>query len=120
MDEAHNFRNPGTRRYLVLPSYLEASDRKVVLLSATPQNLGPADIYHQLRLFLDELDHGLPLEPRSLREYFAAVQEWYQYEIDLAYWQQEHLRWQQTRGRLKSGRPVPPPQPPAQPSVPFA
>ena len=94
VDEAHNFRNPGTRRYAALSSYLWDVDRKVVLLSATPQNLGPADIYHQLRLFLDDLDHGLPLEPQSLQEYFAAIQTWYQYDIDLANWQQEQLRWQ--------------------------
>ena len=120
VDEAHNFRNPSTRRYAALSTYLDGSDRKVVLLSATPQNLGPADIYHQLRLFLDEFDHGLPLEPQSLQEYLSAVQAWYQYDIDLAYWQQEHLRWQQARARAKSGRTVAPPAPPSQPSVPFA
>ena len=120
VDEAHNFRNPDTRRYIALSNYLDASDRKVVLLSATPQNLGPADIYHQLRLFLDEFDHGLPLEPQSLLEYFKAIQAWYQYDLDLAYWQQERLRWQEARSRPKSGRPVPPPPAPAQPNLPFA
>ena len=110
VDEAHNFRNPGTRRYAALSSYLWDSDRKVVLLSATPQNLGPADIYHQLRLFLDDLDHGLPLEPQSLQEYFTAIQSWYQYELDVANWQQERLRLAGTRSSRRTRQsPVPPP-----------
>ena len=77
VDEAHNFRNPLTRRYAALFNYLWQGEHKVVLLSATPQNLGPSDIYHQLRLFLDDLDHGLNLEPLHLEEYFSAVQRWY-------------------------------------------
>ena len=63
VDEAHNFRNRN-QRYAALEEYLEAGDHKVVLLSATPQNLGPLDIYRQLSLFLDDTDHGLPIEPR--------------------------------------------------------
>jgi hypothetical protein len=121
VDEAHNFRNPGTRRYAALSSYLWGSDRKVVLLSATPQNLGPADIYHQLRLFLDDLDHGLPLEPQSLEQYFAAIQAWYQWEVEATNWQQDHLRWQAEYAGRRPGRAVPPPPAaPVQPGVPFA
>jgi len=86
VDEAHNFRNASTRRYRALYDYLWSGDRKVVLLSATPQNLGPTDIYHQLRLFLDDLDHGLNIEPLHLKEYFSAVQHWYAYEVELENW----------------------------------
>jgi hypothetical protein len=53
------------------------------LLSATPQNLGPSDIYHQLGLFLGDLDHGLNPEPLHLEEYFRAVQRWYAYRVEL-------------------------------------
>ncbi|MBI3980017.1 MAG: NgoFVII family restriction endonuclease [Chloroflexi bacterium] len=94
VDEVHNFRHPNTRRYAALSSYLWNGEHKVVLLSATPQNLGPADIYHQLRLFLDDLEHGLDLEPIHLRDYFRAVQRWYEYRIEVENWQQDYQRWQ--------------------------
>ena len=74
IDEAHNFRNIN-RRSTGLRSYLESGDHKVVLLSATPQNLGPMDIYRQLRLFLDDTEHGLNIEPVSLEEYFPKRSE---------------------------------------------
>ena len=74
VDEAHNFRNVN-RRSRGLRDYLESGDHKVVLLSATPQNLGPMDIYRQLRLFLDDTDHGLNIEPVSLEEYFRNAQD---------------------------------------------
>ena len=69
VDEAHNFRNMN-QRSRGLRNYLESGDHKVVLMSATPQNLGPMDIYRQLTLFLDDTEHGLNLEPVSLEEYF--------------------------------------------------
>ena len=83
VDEAHNFRND-VNRSRGLRDYLERGDHKVILLSATPQNLGPRDIYRQVRLFLDEMDHGLPLEPQGLEDYFVSVVRWQQYrkEID--------------------------------------
>ena len=78
VDEAHNFRNRN-QRYAGLEEYLEAGDHKVVLLSATPQNLGPLDIYRQLSLFLDDTDHGLPIEPLDLQDYFGNAQQWLDY-----------------------------------------
>jgi len=119
VDEVHNFRNPDSRRYAALSSYLQNGEHKVVLLSATPQNLGPADIYHQLRLFLDDLDHGLDLEPLHLGDYFRAVQHWYRHRIDLENWQQDLLHWQ-NEGAGRRGARMPPPQPPAPPREPYA
>ena len=83
VDEAHNFRND-VNRSRGLRDYLEWGDHKVILLSATPQNLGPRDIYRQVRLFLDETEHGLPLEPLGLEDYFASMVRWQQYrrEVD--------------------------------------
>lgn len=83
VDEAHNFRNL-VNRTQGLADYLEQGDHKVILLSATPQNLGPWDIYRQVRLFLDETNHGLPLEPQGLDDYFRSVVRWQQYrkEVD--------------------------------------
>ena len=69
IDEAHNFRNINLRSK-GLRDYLESGDHKVVLMSATPQNLGPMDIYRQFTLFLDDTNHGLNLEPVSLEQYF--------------------------------------------------
>lgn len=119
VDEVHNFRNQHARRYRALTDYLSAGDHKAILLSATPQNLGPKDIYYQLRLFLDDIDHGLDIEPLRLEDYFGAVQKWYEYRIELENWQQDYLHWQlqpAPRGQHK-GRP---PVPPTQPTVPFA
>ncbi|MYE41855.1 MAG: DEAD/DEAH box helicase [Chloroflexi bacterium] len=81
VDEAHNFRNVN-QRSRGLRNYLERGDHKVALLSATPQNLGPMDIYRQLTLFLDDTDHGLNLEPVSLEAYFQAAQRWMEYRVD--------------------------------------
>ncbi len=119
VDEVHNFRNPASRRYAALSRYLWGGDHRVVLLSATPQNLGPADIYHQLRLFLDALTHGLDLEPLHLENYFRAVQRWYEYRVGLENWKEDYQRWQAMQG-LTKGKPQPPPIPPDQPREPFA
>ena len=75
VDEAHNFRNIN-QRSRGLRDYLEAGDHKVILLSATPQNLGPMDIHRQLTLFLDDTDHGLSIEPLNLEEYFRNARRW--------------------------------------------
>ena len=82
VDEAHNFRND-IGRSRGLRDYLERGDHKVVLLSATPQNMGPRDIYRQVRLFLDETDHGLPLEPQGLEDFFANVVQWQEYDREV-------------------------------------
>lgn len=119
VDEVHNFRNPGARRYRALYEYLTSGDHKVVLLSATPQNLGPRDVYHQLRLFLDEVNHGLNLEPVRLEEYFAAVQRWYEYNAELENWKLDYERWQ-LEGRRPGGRRVAPPVTPRPPDAPYA
>jgi len=119
VDEAHNFRNPGSRRYAALSGYLWRGEHKVVLLSATPQNLGPLDIYHQLRLFLDDVDHGLNLEPLSLQEYFGAVAQWYAYRVELENWQLDYTRWQMETQAPRARRTAPP-APPAQPRVSYA
>jgi HKD family nuclease/superfamily II DNA or RNA helicase len=119
VDEVHNFRTPGTRRYEALSRYLWSGEHKVVLLSATPQNLGPADIYHQLRLFLDDLDHGLDLEPIHLQEFFKAVQRWYAYRVEIENWEAEYRRWQ-AESRRPGVRATRPPAQPTQPHDPFA
>ncbi len=113
IDEAHNFRNEN-QRSRGLRQYLSQGDHKVVLMSATPQNLGPMDIYRQLLLFLDDLDHGLPIEPLSLKDYFHNAAKWLEYRLD-----NENSRAEQETGERDRLTPSPP-LPPKQPAVPHA
>ena len=111
VDEAHNFRND-VNRSRGLRDYLERGDHKVILLSATPQNLGPRDIYRQVRLFLDEIDHGLPLEPQGLEAYFNSVMRWQEYGREIDAHKEVYAEY------LKSGEQ--PPGPPQRPDAPRA
>jgi HKD family nuclease/superfamily II DNA or RNA helicase len=119
VDEAHNFRNNDTRRYRAISHYLASGEHKVVLLSATPQNLGPKDIYQQLRLFLDDMEHGLNIEPLRLEDYFNAVQHWYDYKLEQENWKQDYTRWQADQKKPGVMRAAPPEAPKA-PTLPLA
>ena len=70
IDEAHGFRNNNQRRRALLNFLREAKRHKVILLSATPQNLAPRDILQQLELFLNPNHHGLPEVNGNLAQYF--------------------------------------------------
>ena len=70
IDEAHGFRNNSQRRRVLLNLLKGSKRHKVILLSATPQNLAPTDILRQLELFLDANRHGLPGVSGSLSHYF--------------------------------------------------
>ena len=113
VDEAHNFRNIN-RRSQGLRHYLDSGDHKVILLSATPQNLGPRDIYRQLRFFLDETEHGLNIEPIGLEDYFRSAERWYRYRIEYENYKRADWEWR-TNGARGAG-----PVAPAQPSTPRA
>ncbi|HYL55974.1 MAG TPA: DEAD/DEAH box helicase [Gemmatimonadales bacterium] len=68
VDEAHRFRNPGTRRYRALARLLV--DASVLLVTATPVHNGMGDICHLLRLFLRDHDLtalGVPSLLRAAR-----------------------------------------------------
>ena len=109
VDEAHNFRNIN-QRSRGLRDYLEAGDHKVILLSATPQNLGPMDIYRQLTLFLDDTDHGLSIEPLNLEEYFRNARRWLAYRAEDENYRAEYAAWQAngSRGTPPMNKPTPP------------
>ena len=70
IDEAHGFRNNSQRRRALLDFLKGPRPHKVILLSATPQNLAPRDILNQLELFLDPNNHNLPEVAGSLLPYF--------------------------------------------------
>ena len=76
IDESHHFRNTGTRRYDEISHWLrpegQASSRRVLLLSATPQNNDPSDVLNQLRLFPDSYTR-LPFVGESLDGWFQEV-----------------------------------------------
>ena len=103
IDEAHNFRNINMRSK-GLRDYLESGDHKVVLMSATPQNLGPMDIYRQLTLFLDDMNHGLNIEPLSLEQYFHNAQRQLAYRIDLENYQAALAAWELNQRRGEAPR----------------
>ena len=113
VDEAHNFRNINLRSK-GLRDYLESGDHKVVLMSATPQNLGPMDIYRQLTLFLDDTNHGLNLEPLSLEDYFRNAQRWLRYRADYENYEAARSAWE------SGGRRGDQPRAPGRPEVPKA
>ena len=114
VDEAHNFRNIN-QRSRGLRDYLDAGDHKVILLSATPQNLGPMDIYRQLRLFLDNTDHGLNIEPVNLEDYFRNARAWLEYRVDDENYRADFEEWK--RNRQQGSPPVPGK---SKPTVPYA
>ncbi len=113
VDEAHGFRNDN-QRSRGLRDYLERGDHKVILLSATPQNLGPRDIYRQISLFMDERDHGLPIEPLALEDYIASAACWQEYREDADAYAQELAEY------LKNGGEGPKPVEPSRPDTPPA
>ncbi|MBN1971023.1 MAG: DEAD/DEAH box helicase family protein [Candidatus Delongbacteria bacterium] len=71
IDESHNFRNSDTVRYEVVAPFTQ--DRKVVLLTATPQNNSPWDIYNQIKLFHPNDETLIPIETGNLRNYFNEI-----------------------------------------------
>ena len=85
IDESHNFRNTTASRYKELqtlckipytsPSAQTLPTRKrVVLLSATPQNNSPQDLEQQIYLFRDKRDTAI-VENQSLERFFHTINE---------------------------------------------
>ncbi len=73
IDESHNFRNTETQRYRLLQQFL-AAGKRCCFLTATPRNKSGWDIYNQIKLFHQEDQTDLPIDPPDLREYFRSVE----------------------------------------------
>jgi superfamily II DNA/RNA helicase len=74
IDESHNFRNPDTQKYKLLQTYLQAGDRRCVLLTATPRNKNFRDVYHQVKLFHVGERTQIPIDPPNLIEFVKKVE----------------------------------------------
>jgi len=74
IDEAHHFRNSDSQRYQDMQIICE--NKKVVLVGATPQNLGSDDLYNQIKLFTPfETVHQFRINPPSLKDFFNSVKK---------------------------------------------
>ncbi len=77
IDESHNFRNSDTQKYKAIDDLIGLINPTpyVALLSATPQNNTPQDLYNQIRLFQrDPNNSTLPnVEGGKLDSFFTKV-----------------------------------------------
>lgn len=94
VDESHRFRNENTQRYKDLAEI--CFGKKVVMLTATPQNTGIRDVYNQLKLFHPHEWTNIPVDPANLREYFKEVEAGRQSLPELL----EHILIRRTRRHI--------------------
>jgi len=74
VDESHKFKNSESKRYKEL--YSISLNKKVILLSATPQNNTPSDLYNQIALFQNVKNSTLP-QCRNLQTFFTKKEQEY-------------------------------------------
>lgn len=74
VDESHKFKDPWTARYPLLQEFIHRTNKKLVLLSATPLNLDGWDVYHQIKLFHKGEETNLPITPNHLYQFFKAYE----------------------------------------------
>lgn len=72
IDESHYFRNSDAKRYYEIHPFLVG--KKVILVTATPQNTSIWNIYDQIRLFNQEGSNDYPVKGGSLKEFFNLVE----------------------------------------------
>lgn len=88
VDESHKFRNDYTNMYIALQEICKKprsrvgengdTQKKVILISATPLNNRPEDIENQLYLFQDKRNSTLEnIQNRNLQDYFKPINEQY-------------------------------------------
>ncbi|MEI7937738.1 MAG: phospholipase D-like domain-containing protein, partial [Verrucomicrobiota bacterium] len=72
IDESHNLRHPDTQRYKVVEAFL-STGKRCCFLTATPRNKSAWDVYHQIKLFHQDDQTDLPVDPPNLKEYFKLI-----------------------------------------------
>ena len=75
IDESHKFKDPNTQRYPLLQEFIHSTDKKLILLSATPLNLNGRDVYHQIKLFHKGETTELPITPWHLYQFFKKYEK---------------------------------------------
>lgn len=77
VDESHRFKSSGAQRYQYIQNICKNSilPKKVILLSATPQNNSPKDIANQLYLFQDKYESQL--QETNLYAFFNRIEKKY-------------------------------------------
>ena len=73
IDESHHFRHPDNIRYQTIAPF--CATRKVILLTATPQNKEARDIYNQIKLFHPNDRTELPIDPPNIAKFFRLVEK---------------------------------------------
>jgi len=75
IDESHHFRNDSTKMYRELQPFL--AGKKVILMTATPQNTSVWNIYNQIKLFNQTEENIFPnrYEEPHLRNLFKKVEK---------------------------------------------
>ena len=73
VDESHNFRHPDTQRYKVVQTFL-STGRRCCFLTATPRNKSAWDVYHQIKLFHQDDQTDLPVDPPNLKDFFKLIE----------------------------------------------
>jgi superfamily II DNA or RNA helicase len=73
LDESHNLRNREGKRYRVIHQFIQESQSRCILLSATPYNKSYQDLSAQLRLFVPD-DKDIGLRPENLLRELSEVE----------------------------------------------
>lgn len=76
VDESHKFKDKNSNRYVKLQEFIHKTNKKLILLSATPLNLNWWDIYNQIKLFHIWEETKLPITPNHLYQFFKDYEKW--------------------------------------------
>jgi len=72
IDESHHFRNNDTKKYQELQPFL--ANKKVILITATPQNTSVWNIYNQIKLFHQDEENIFTPDDPHLRNLFKKAE----------------------------------------------